>query len=192
MIVAEKLREKNKAEYLLYMWQVENILRVWGCDIFKIKAEYLDRFSDLPPETRERMENWYADLCEMMRAEGKTEHGHLQICLNTQNALENLHADLLKSSEFPYYAQMYRKVLPELVELRSRGDDRMRQLSEIGLMLEFLYGIMMIRLQKQPVSDATAEAVKDISALLGTLSDYMKRDDIAATLAKDLAKQTFA
>lgn len=185
MIIAEKLRQENRAEYLLYMWQVEDLLRVWDCDIFRIKAEYLSRFHDLTPEVRERMETWYADLCEMMRAEGKMQHGHLQICLNMQSALEDFHANLLQSKEFPYYAQMYRKVLPEIVELRSRGDERTRQLSEIGLMLEFLYGIMLLRLKKQPVGEATAGAVKDISTLLGTLSDYMKRDDIAATLARE-------
>lgn len=185
MIIAEKLRETNRAEYLLYMWQVEDLLRLWDCDIFRIRSEYLTRFEGLSENDRERMETWYAELCEMMRSEGKTRQGHLQICQNAQNALEELHTALLQHPEvFPRYAETYRRVLPLLVDLRHRADDSLRQLSEIGLMLEFLYGIMMLRLRKQPVSDATAEAVKTISGLLAVLSDYARRDDTADKLAK--------
>ncbi len=31
--IADRLKEKNIAEYLIYMWQVEDLLRANNCDI---------------------------------------------------------------------------------------------------------------------------------------------------------------
>ena len=39
-----------------------------------------------------------------------------------------------------------------------------------------LYGVVLLRLQGKPVSPETEAAVKDISTLLGQLSDYYFKD----------------
>ena len=33
MFIAQKLKQTNIAEYLIYMWQIEDIIRAAGCDI---------------------------------------------------------------------------------------------------------------------------------------------------------------
>ena len=45
MIIAEKLSKTNRAEYLLYLWQVEDLLRAYDCDAERIGKEYLSRFT---------------------------------------------------------------------------------------------------------------------------------------------------
>ena len=119
MLIANRLRENNRAEYLLYMWQVEDIIRANGCDLDRLRENYLSQFQ-LTGEAQQQLEQWYADLCEMMRSEGKTQSGHLQINLNVVETLAELHEALLRSEKFPYYRQLYYKVLPYLVELRER------------------------------------------------------------------------
>lgn len=47
---------------------------------------------------------------------------------------------------------------------------------ELQTCFDLLYGVMMLRLQKKHISDDTAHAVKDISTLLGQLSDYYFKD----------------
>ena len=37
MYIAEQLKKKNVSEYLLYMWQVEDLIRANACDIDKIE-----------------------------------------------------------------------------------------------------------------------------------------------------------
>lgn len=37
MFVAQKLRKESIAEYLLYMWQIEDIIRAYGCSLPVIK-----------------------------------------------------------------------------------------------------------------------------------------------------------
>lgn len=174
MIIADKLKKTNRAEYLLYMWQVEDLIRAYGIDADRIDHEYLTRFTQLTPEQRQATRQWYADLCEMMRSEGKMEHGHLQICQNILQELTELHAQLLKSTHFPYYREMYYKVLPYIVEVRARhaAGQEVNDVPELETCFNVLYGVMMLRLAHKEVSPGTAQAAKDISTLLGQLSDY--------------------
>lgn len=51
MFIANRLKETNRAEYLLYMWQVEDLLRANGCDIDRLRTNYLSKF-DLPDDQR--------------------------------------------------------------------------------------------------------------------------------------------
>ena len=88
--------------------------------------------------------------------------------------LDDLHRHLLRSSRFPYYREMYYKVLPYVVELRQKGGHKDQ--SELQTCFEALYGVMMLRMQHKPVSDSTAQAAKDIATLLGQLSDYYFKD----------------
>lgn len=183
MIIANKLKTENRAEYLLYMWQVEDILRLYACDADRLAAEYLVRF-DVPADIAAEMRQWYADLCDMMRSEGKVLGGHLQICENVIIGLADLNAQLLASEKFPYYKQMYYKVLPYVVELRAKRNAASHSAdeaenspeAELRQLFELLYGVMLLRLQKKEVSPDTLRATADISMLLGQLSDYYMAD----------------
>ena len=63
--------------------------------------------------------------------------------------------------------------LPFIVELRNRGS---KDVGEIETCLNALYGTMMLRLQKKPISPETAHAVKEITTFIGMLSDYYIKD----------------
>ena len=43
MFIAQELRKKSIAEYLLYMWQVEDLIRAYGCSLSAIKNNYISR-----------------------------------------------------------------------------------------------------------------------------------------------------
>ncbi len=173
MIIANQLKEKNRAEYLLYMWQVEDLIRSLQCDEDRIATEYIATFH-IDEKTHQEMTQWYANLCEMMRSEGKMEKGHLQINKNTLQDLAELNAQLLHSPKFPYYREMYYKILPYIVELRSKNkaEGKENTKGEIETCFDLLYGVMLLRIQKKELSQATQQAVKDVTQFLGQLSDY--------------------
>lgn len=173
MFIANQLKTSNRAELLLYLWQIEDILRAYQCDITKLENSYLTRF-DVNDEQRAELIRWYSDLCTMMLEEGVKEKGHLQICKNILIDLEDLHLQLLNSSKFPFYKEMYYRVLPFVVELRKKGNSL--QESELQVCFNALYGYMMLRLKGQTISEETQVAVKHISTLLGQLSDYYLKD----------------
>ena len=173
MYIADELRKKNIAEYLLYMWQVEDTIRAFGCQLSRIRREYISQF-DYTDEQMEEETDWYGNLIRMMNEEGCREKGHLTINKVTLWNLEELHRKLLNSTNFPFYNSAYYKVLPFIVELRNRGVDKSED--EIETCFNALYGLMMLRLQKKEVSPQTQNAVKEISTFIGMLHDYYLKD----------------
>ena len=172
MFVAQELRKKSIAEYLLYMWQIEDIIRAYGCSLPVIKKNYVDRF-DFTSEQREEELDWFGNLIRMMNEEGKREGGHLNINKVILKDVIDLHGMLLQSTKFPIYNAEYYKVLPFIVELRQRGD---KDLNEIETCLDALYGGMMLRLQKKNITPETERAIKEITVFIGLLSDYYIKD----------------
>lgn len=172
MFISQKLRKENIAEYLLYMWQVEDIIRAYDCYLPKLRREYISSF-DISDDDRDDLTDWYSNLIRMMTEEGCREAGHLQINKVVIQQLMELHQQLLESPKFPFYNTEYYKVLPYIVELRNKGD---KDINEIETCFDALYGVMMLRLRKQEISADTLAAVKEITTLIGMLSDYYKKD----------------
>lgn len=173
MFVAKELRKNSIAEYLLYMWQMEDLIRVYGCSLPVIKREYINKF-DFTEEQKEEELDWIGNLIRMMNEEGKREYGHLQINEVLLKDVCDLHHRLLQSSKFPFYNAAYYKALPFIVELRNKGD---KDINEIETCLDALYGIMILRLQKKAISPETEKAIKEITTLVGLLSDYYIKDN---------------
>ena len=173
MFVAQELRKKNIAEYLLYMWQVEDTIRAFDCSLSRIRREYVERF-DYTEEQKEEEVDWFGNLIRMMNQEGCREQGHLQINKVTMQTLTDLHDQLLASTKFPFYNAEYYKVLPYIVELRNRGADKDE--NEVETCFNSLYGVMMLRLQKKEITTNTDHAIKEITTFIGMLSDYYKKD----------------
>ena len=172
MFIAQELRRKSIAEYLLYMWQTEDLIRAYGCSLSRIRQEYIDKF-DYTKEQKEELADWYGNLVRMMNQEGKRENGHLQINEIIVQDMMDLHAHLLQSSKFPFYNAEYFKVLPFIVELRNKGD---KKNNEIETCLDALYGVMILRLKRKEITPETTHAVQEITTFIGMLSDYYIKD----------------
>lgn len=173
MFISQELRKKNIAEYLLYMWQVEDIIRAYDCNLGRICREYIGRF-DYTEEQKEDMTDWYGNLVRMMNQEGCREKGHLQINKIVMQQLVELNAQLLQSTRYPFYNSEYYKVLPFIVELRKRGASADE--NEVETCFNALYGVMMLRLGKKKISPDTEHAIKEITTFVGMLSDYYMKD----------------
>ena len=174
MFIAKELRKKSIAEYLLYMWQIEDIIRAMGCSLPLIRKAYVSKFTDYTDEQKEEELDWFGNLVRMINEEGKREQGHLNINTIVVKDMADLHNRLLKSDKFPIYNAEYYKVLPFIVELRNRGD---KDVNEIETCLDALYGIMMLRMQKKEITPETEHAITEISTFIGLLSDYYIKDE---------------
>ncbi|MBQ8423444.1 MAG: DUF4924 family protein [Coprobacter sp.] len=174
MIVASRKKKENIAEYLLYMWQIEDIIRACRCDIDVIEKQVVAGYTNLSPEELKAVKEWYESLAEMMRSEGVSEKGHLQINKNVIIDLSDLHARLLKSTREPFYNAAFFKTLPYIVELRTKSGAE--TVGELETCFNALYGVLMLRLQKKEISEETQAAVKQISHFLSILSEKYKQD----------------
>ncbi|MDE6370149.1 MAG: DUF4924 family protein [Duncaniella sp.] len=173
MIIASQKHKENIAEYLLYMWQIEDIIRANHLDIDKIKENVINRFG-LTPNQKKEMTEWYESLIDMMRREGVEKSGHLQLNKNVIIQLTDLHLALLKDPRFPQYTAEFYKTLPYIVELRAKAGDN--PAGELETCFNALYGMLMLRLKGKDISPDTMNAISQISKFLATLSKNYNLD----------------
>lgn len=174
MFIAQQFKKQNIVEYVLYMWQVEDIIRAYGCSLPRLRSEYIPQF-DYDDEQKEELVDWYAMLIKQMNDEGCREKGHLSTNKTLVERLEKLHQQLSNDSEKPFYKAQYYKVLPFIVELRNKRGERHTKPhtaeTEVETCLNALYGVMMLRLQKKEISPDTKHAIEAISTLMGMLAE---------------------
>ena len=139
-------KKDNIAEYILYLWQME---------------DYLRAFPEQAGATKE-----VSELNEMMHREGIVEGGHLQLAKNALDELENLHADLL--NEDAMYRAAIIRLTPQLNLLKAKTDRP--TMSDIEACLVLLYQIMLLRLQKKEISPETASVQQQATQVLQFLS----------------------
>ena len=174
MLVSRELRKKNIAEYLLYMWQVEDLLRANDLSLDKVRTNIVEPYA-LPDEESGELLQWYADLIDMMHQEGVKEKGHLQINRNVIINLSDLHGRLLRSPKVPFYSAAYYKALPFVVEFRTKSDGRGK--NELENCFDALYMVWMMKLQGRAMNEETLKATAEISKFVSMLSLYFKEDE---------------
>lgn len=175
MFTASQKRKENIAEYLIYMWHIEDVIRANNLDIDRIKQSLVDTRTDLNDEQKKQLVEWYESLIDMMRREDVVKSGHLQLNKNIISALVALHNALLKDPRFPEYTKEFYATLPIIVELRAKsGEDKK---GEIETCFNALYAMLMLRLAGKEISPETAAAIKQISKFIALLAHYFKRDE---------------
>lgn len=175
MLVAQKLRNENIVQNLLYMWQIEDMLRAFDLDTDLVEKNYLAHFTQWNGSQKADALAWYRDIADMMRSEGVTKRGHLQICKNVIANLAELHRDLMASHNFQYYHMAYNHALPLVVELRSR-QPHADKTNEIESCFELIYGVTLLKMKNSPVSHDTQQALQTISAFVGMLGEYYHKN----------------
>lgn len=178
MIIARQKRKENICEYLLYMWQVEDLIRANHFDMEEIRRNVLSRYQQ-PEETMREIEQWYEELIEMMRSEGVKEAGHIQLNKNVIIALTDLHLRLLKSPREMIYGAAYYKTLPYIVQLRAKSGGA--DVSELETCFTAVYGYLVLRMKGKEVSSETLEGIQQISSFLALLAAKY-RDDMEGKL----------
>ena len=174
MIVAQKLRKQNITAYIIYMFQVEDIIRAYGLDIERICKEYLPRFQYTEEQIADQRE-WYTGLIRMMQEEGVRESGHVQVVKNTLLLMYERHQELLADSKQPFYSAAYYKALPYIVELRRKGMGKEK--NEIENCVDALYGATVLKMQGRELSDQTKQALQPMTHLLEMLSKLYKTEE---------------
>jgi hypothetical protein len=173
MIIAQKKKKENIAEYVLYMWQVEDLIRANRFDADAIRQNVADRY-DETEEVRDSICRWYEEIGEMMRSEGVMQKGHIQLNTNAIIELTDLHLRLLGSHEEMLYKAAYYKVLPSIVELRGKSGGK--DLPELETCFTAIYGYLTLKMQQKEVSAETEKAVRDLASFLAILAEKYRKE----------------
>jgi len=176
MIIAEQKRKENIAEYILYMYQVEDLIRGNDLDIDRIEQSLIRKF-DVPYEVKREMREWYKTLIAMMKDEGKEVTGHLNILNSVVDSLEGLHGELLRQGIDNGYGEIFRKAKPNLEMLRVKSGGR--EEGDIQVAMNGLYGLLILKLKKTRITAETSRAFDTIRELVAELTlRYMEQTEL--------------
>jgi len=167
MLIAQEKRKTNIAEYILYMWQVEDLIRAYQFNIDQIEENLISQYAQ-PPKVKLEVRDWFADLMLMMYQEGIREKGHLSFLKSLLNEITDLHIRLVNHEGETAYHEVYQLAAVNLEEFRKRTNDM--DSGDIETCLNALYGLLLLRLRKQTISRETELAMASFSRLLALLS----------------------
>lgn len=167
MLIAKQKKKENIAEYILYMWQLEDLLRAYDFDIERIDADIVSKFKE-PLHVRKEIKEWYKNLGDAMKAEKVEKMGHLLQLSALVQELSELNILLLQRSEEKEYNDVFNEALPNIAEIVDKSGGAIK--NEIEACFVGLYALLMLRLKGEAVSDATQKAMNTFSKLLAVLS----------------------
>ena len=159
MDIAQAKRRENIAEYILYLWQVEDLLRALQFSPEAIYSQLIAPRTELSEEQKPVYLMWYLDLAGLLRQEGKEEKGHLEHTLHLIQDLHDLHLQLRKT---------FARLEGELPRLRAvMGNPGM---SDTELCFRALYAVMLYRIKGQGDRPAVADTIDLVSPVIAELA----------------------
>ena len=170
MRIAQQKRKENIIEYILYLYQVEELIRAFHLNINLID-EYLVASYKAEKDEEKKISEWYENLMLMMQKEGKQQKGHLQFLSNLLNELNEFHLRLMQNETDPMYVQIYQAVAGLITELKQKNPDAT---NDVQVAIDGVYGYLLLKIQKKEITPETQEAVKQLSQWLSYLSKLYK------------------
>ena len=186
MDIAVAKRKENIAEYILYLWQLEDLLRAMQFSPEAIYATLIAPRKDLTEEQKPSFLIWYMDIANLLREEGKEEKGHLEHTLHLIGDVHNLHLQLMQNPVGEHYRQTFARLAPQLPQLRamiSRDDVSDTELAFRALYAAMLYRIKGDKKRAEAISD-TIELVSPVVAELAAMYGKVERGEV--DLFKDM------
>ena len=144
MQTARLKRKENIAEYILYIWQLEDLLRAMQ---FSPEAVYSQLVGKQQADGVEKQAAflWYMDIANLLKSEGKEEVGHIDHTMHLIKDLNELHGSLLLLPSGEKYRQVFAplaEVLPLLKERMEKPD-----MSDVEFAMRALYSVMLYRIK---------------------------------------------
>ena len=171
MLIALQKRRENIAEYILYLWQVEDLLRAMQFSPEAIYSTLVARIEDADEQQKENIFNWYMQIVELLRKESKESKGHIDHTLHLIADLHNLHLQLMKLPVGEHYRATYARLAAELPRLRTIMDND--EISDTELCFRALYAAMLYRIKgggERAIEDTLAvisPAIAELAAIYG-------------------------
>ena len=171
MFIARENRKRNIAEYLIYMFQVEDSIRACDFEMDKIEKHIISQYKQTE-NIKEEIRNWYSNLMVMMYEEDILKSGHMKILQSIVDELDDLHKNLLYQKKDEKYIELYAHASPNLAAFRATIKEKDK--TDIDVSFHALYSLLLIRLKQQKVSEETRLAMQTFSNMLAYLSDKFK------------------
>lgn len=172
MFISTQKKQENIAEYILYMWQIEDLIRACELDIEKVEKTIIAQ-QELDDTQKEALRKWYKDLCNKMKIQKLEQTGHLRENNEVMEELSMLHNNLLTYYMDEKYIEQFSIAEQFIDEFKKVSNNPTA--SNIEVMFTALYAKLMLRLKGMDISSSTEEAFQAFRNVLAYLAAKYKQ-----------------
>lgn len=162
MTTADQKREQHIVEYLLYVWQMEDLVRALGFDAGAIRG--------VMGEGAEADLVWMLQLARDMDRQKLHESGHVDHAMETMTELALLHDLLMGPMEDKPYVRAYEAARPHLDEMLQRSNGQKEMEHPVVSMMTGLYGWLVLRLKRERIATETESSMVAIREMANALA----------------------
>ncbi|MDE5944776.1 MAG: DUF4924 family protein [Rikenella sp.] len=190
MLTAKQKRGENIAEYILYLWQLEDMLRALEFSPEQIYSTLVEPHAELDQEQKQTLFFWYMDMVNLLRTEGKEKAGHLEHTLHLIADLNDLHLHLLQApvGREQGYDRIFAALRPELPKLKTaiagESDLAAAEITDMEACFRALYSVMLCRLRGTALPEEGPAAQKKAQATERYIKDVL---DVVSPVVARLA-----
>lgn len=162
MSTAAEKKESHIVEYVLYVWQMEDLVRAMGFDAGAIRGVLGGGDeADLV---------WMLNLARDMERQNLQAAGHVDHVVETMTELALLHDLLMGPMEDAEYVRQYEAARPHLDDmLKKTGKDAPIEHPVVSMMTA-LYGWLVLRMRREVISPETESSLVAIRNMANALA----------------------
>jgi len=163
-------KKNNIAEYIIHMYQTEDLIRTFEFDLNKINSYVI---TNIPVSVSEKKELilWYASLIESMQSQKITTTGHLLEIEDLIKQLTELHNKLIETDE--EYKKRATIAEPFIKNQIKKSDNLVT--NPVKICLNAIYGFLLLKLDGKNVSDEQQKMLDTFGDVLSYLSFKFKK-----------------
>jgi hypothetical protein len=172
MLVSQQKKKENIAEYLIYMYQIEDIIRAFQFNVDQIIDVFVK--PSLPDASfLNQYGSWYEDLVSQMKAQKCEKEGHIESLREIVMELIYLHNTLTLITNDEKYKSLVVEAKSFLDEFKQKSN--MPQRHDVEILLHAMYMKLQLKVRKQVISPETEEAMDKMRIQLAYLSREYQR-----------------
>ena len=154
----ESKKIENVAEYLLYLFQIEDLVRSLQLDMDLIKSQVLEPAIRDEFQLKEQI-SWYEQLVREMKMKGLQKEGHIDEVQEILVELTYLHNSLLTIMNDAKYKSLCENAFEALEEFKQKSN--MAQHQDVEILLHAMSMKLQLKMRKKEIS-AETEAAFDL------------------------------
>lgn len=173
MLLADKKKQENISEYIIYMYQTEMLIRNFDFDIEKIKIHVFGNIPDekMSEEKREEELKWYTEVIGQMKSEGLDKEGHLSYVQDEVQKLSDLSMKLLVEDED--YGAIFNAARPAIRESIQASEGLVN--NPIQACLNGVFGLLLARMNGKQIPDETMQRIEHFGNVLSMLAHSYRK-----------------
>ncbi len=179
VIPAEVKKKENIAEYIIHMYQTEDLIIAYDFNLDDIFT-YVIRHMSKDEQVLKQLLLWYAGIIEAMQAEGvKNSQQRLRATQRYVAELSRLHEALLAGDT--KYATLYDKAGKDIQHHIHLSGNTVT--NPVQVCLNGLYGMLLLKLNGKKITAGQQAVLEKFGAVLAYLSEVYKNRPAAGTSA---------